>query len=84
MTMEIIGDACAFIPGIGGKKNRYVKCGSAMRDSSNGRLSLKLDALPIAGWDGWINIFEREARGNTTPGTKPRPSFDDLDDDIPF
>lgn len=62
MTKEVIGDACAYIPGARpGDKTRYPRIGLAMQD--NGRISLKLDSLPLpgTGWTGWIYIFPRQA-----------------------
>jgi len=85
MSRTILGDACAFIPGKNGEKNRYLKLGLAMKDDS-GRLSLKLDTLPLPGsdWEGWINVFEREPAAIPVRTAPPRYAPDDLDDDIPF
>lgn len=95
MAKEILGDACAYIPGPRqGDKARYYKIGLAMQDGD--RISLKLDTLPLpgTGWGGWINIFPQERRpvdsrdravGNSLPGKSPGASgFDDFNDDIPF
>lgn len=93
MAKEIIGDACAFIPGFNGAKNRYMKIGMALRDGD--RISVKVDTLPLpnSGWEGWINIFPNKEQPVSTPGSmatvrpfvKPGGSgFDDMDDDIPF
>ena len=85
MTKEIIGDACAFIKGVAGAKNRYPRIGIAMREGD--RISIKLDTLPIdKAWDGWINIFPREPTPaplqSTSPYAPRNPDF--LDDEIPF
>lgn len=96
MAKEIMGDACAFIPGKNGDKNRYFRIGTALRDGD--RVSLKIDTIPLpqSGWDGWVNIFPKEAQGIAKPlaaGIAARPydraragasGFDDLEDDIPF
>lgn len=86
MAHEILGDACAFIPGSNGAKNRYMKIGVAMKDHQ-GRMSLKLDTLPLSGssWEGWINIFPRQDGRDkaVTEGVRAR-AFDEPDDDIPF
>lgn len=67
MAKKILGDACAFIPGVAGGKNRYMKIGIAMTDGD--RISLKLDTLPIpgAGWKGWVI----SSRTPTTQVTSP-------------
>lgn len=94
MARERMGDACAFIPGVGGERNRYVRIGVALRDGD--RISVNIDALPLpnSGWEGWINIFpdkEKEPAASVyTPApvrnaVKPGSSgFDDMEDDIPF
>jgi len=97
MAKEVIGDACAYIPGPRqGDKARYHKIGIAMQEGD--RLSLKLDTLPLpgTGWTGWINIFpnDRPARpadprdqsvGQSLPPRAAGASgFDDMEDDIPF
>ena len=97
MARSVIGDACAYIPGLRqGDKARYYKIGLAMQDGD--RISVKVDTLPLAGmgWSGWINIFpqERPTRpvdprdqsvGNSLPPRAAGASgFDDMEDDIPF
>ena len=93
MAKKILGDACAFIPGVAGGKNRYMKIGIAMTDGD--RISLKLDTLPLpgTGWEGWVNIFP----SSNDTSNKPVPAFAGPldtpragtrrvveDDDIPF
>lgn len=92
MSKELLGDACAFIAAKErGGKNRYPKIGTAFKDSTDGRISIKIDALPIAGdnWQGWINIFpprERTAKPKMPGDDKPYGTVmgDGLEDDIPF
>lgn len=78
MAKTVLGDACAYIPGTNGGKNRYLKIGIAMEEGS--RISIKIDTLPLpgCGWDGWINIFERTAVSPPVP-------FNGIDEkDLPF
>lgn len=98
MTKEILGDACAFIKGINGQPNRYPRIGIAMKDGD--RISVKLDSIPIdKAWEGWINIFPRDANTSGLTNNNPRATasaaqLDALrkrhnipefdDDDIPF
>lgn len=90
MTREFIGDACAYIKQPGGEKAKYYRIGSAYRDGE--RISIKIDTLPLSGigWDGWVNVFRRDAgerprtpsRVGLATGERPADAFDD--DDLPF
>ncbi|MCC5869607.1 MAG: hypothetical protein JJU27_13990 [Gammaproteobacteria bacterium] len=41
----------------GRKAKRWLKVGVVMRDSRNGSLSVKLDAVPVLpGWSGWLAV----------------------------
>lgn len=88
MAKEIIGDACAFIAGVAGAKNRYLRIGTGMRDGD--RISVKIDTLPVpgSGWEGWINIFPRDnvTRSKRSTGVQvPDDNFPPYtEDDIPF
>ena len=77
-------------PKTGDMKKRFAKCGSVFINDE-GAISFKMDAVPVAGWDGWINAKEpydgeKPARQSSAPTRKSSsPSgFDDMDDDIPF
>lgn len=96
MSKELIGDAKAYIPGKNGEKARYLTIGAAFKDPTDGRISFKIDTLPVegSGWTGWVNVFERDAngaykkgrseQGGGNPYHKPATDFGDPDDDIPF
>ena len=60
MSKTKLGDACAYIPGKNGGKNRYCKIGVVFKDNEKDYLSIKIDTLPLpgTGWEGWINIFD--------------------------
>ena len=63
MSKEFIGDACAYIPAADrSSKTQYPRIGVAFCDTEDGRISIKLDTLPLPGanWSGWINIFPRD------------------------
>ena len=64
MSKTIIGDVCAYIKKPGQEKASYPRIGVAFEDA-RGRISLKIDTLPIKDWEGWVNIFPRQ--GNTLP-----------------
>ena len=81
MTKEKVGDACAYLG-----PRKYLKIGVMFRDTQDGRLSLKIDTLPLdKSWEGWVNVFP-DNRASTT-AAKPFPSdFDGRreEDNIPF
>lgn len=65
--------------GNGQERTRWQKCGVAFE--RDGKLRVKLDSIPIAGWDGWLNLFE--------PKDKPEHEREsqrsgEIRDDIPF
>lgn len=72
----------------GEEKKRYLNVGAVFEDENDGRLSMKLDAVPVSkDWSGWISFYEPQARGErpaagrSEPAAKPQQDFDD---DIPF
>lgn len=67
----------------GTKKARYTRCGVVL-ESRDGKLSAKLEALPV-NFDGWLNFWEPKEK-ESPPAPKPtgkRP-INDEDSDIPF
>lgn len=82
----------------GEEKKHYQKVGTVF-ESEDGRLSLKLDTLPVGPhWSGYLSFFEprprdarpapeRQRRSADQNGAPPPPAVpveDDDDDDIPF
>ena len=82
----------------GDKKKRYQNVGTVF-ENEDGRLSLKLDAIPVGPeWSGWISFFEPKSRDGQesrqqptqherakTNAYQPELSADDDDgSDIPF
>lgn len=52
--------------GQGEKKKRYVNIGTLF-ESEDGRLSLKVDAIPVnPEWSGWVSFFEPKDSDNQT------------------
>lgn len=48
----------------GEKKKRYTTVGSVFEDET-GRLSLKLDSVPVGqGWSGWVSFYEPTKKEN--------------------
>lgn len=56
----------------GEKKTQFVRCGAAF-DGAKG-ISIKLDSIPCAGWDGWLRLYE----------PKPKEGAAAADDSVPF
>ena len=54
----------------GNEKTRWVRCGAIFRNAESGRLSLKLESVPVGNeWEGWFSLMEpRDEHGN--PGSK--------------
>ncbi len=80
----------------GEEKKQFLRVGTVF-ESEDGRLSLKLDAVPCSpDWSGFISFYPpKPAEGQPTPaqerrsatqnGAPPPPADDDHDeDDIPF
>lgn len=69
-------------PQSGKEKNRYLTVGAVFEGDKG--LSLKLEALPAAGFNGWINFYEPKAR-EQKPAQQGAPPADDFGDaEIPF
>ena len=69
---------------------RYAKCGSAFVDDK-GDISIKLDTIPAAEWNGWLSLKEpfnedRPARQQSeSPRASRRGASEDFGNDaIPF
>lgn len=49
----------------GNEKKRYVTIGAVFEDEQ-GRMSLKLDAVPCSpDWSGWVSFYETKQQGDT-------------------
>lgn len=86
-THEIVAVTGEYKDAFGATKKRYLRCGTAF--TKDGNLSLKLDAIPGPGWNGWLSLYpikERDAEPRPEPRRAPAPApvVSDEDDDIPF
>ena len=62
MTMRKHADLFATVgtwTGDDGKKHkRRLKCGVVMRDSESGRMSIRLELIPVSPeWHGWLSVL---------------------------
>lgn len=88
MTTKFAGEVSAYTPGKNGAKGTYRRIGSFFQ-GDDGRLSAKIDTLPIpgTGWEGWINFFAAYDTAPIPVSTavkSHRQSKDDIDDGPPF
>jgi hypothetical protein len=66
----------------GNEKKRYVNVGSVFEDEQ-GRLSLKLDAVPAGSeWSGWVSFYEPKAKESAPVENSAQQT--PIDDDAPF
>lgn len=61
MAMRIIKNAYTkvgeYTDNTGATKARYMNLGKLFK-RDDGSISLKLDSLPIGGWEGWVNFSD--------------------------
>jgi len=80
----------------GDEKKRYLNVGTVF-ENEEGRLSMKLEALPIGTeWTGWVSFYEPKGNDDSTRkmhGSEPRRTAAggvavdrdfDMDSDVPF
>jgi hypothetical protein len=75
----------------GVEKTRWIRCGVALQTDKG--IRIKLDAVPVGEWDGWLAIYEEEQGQSATRTEKPAQnrsesvdpdSIGDPNNDIPF
>lgn len=62
MSMQRTHDVCAsngeYRNSHGETKKRWLNVGSAFTDPADGRMSIKLDTVPVGpDWSGWFSLF---------------------------
>lgn len=70
----------------GKEKNRYLTVGAVL-ENEHGHLSLKLEAIPVVGFNGWINFYAPKDRQGSASADKPAAASggkEEFNDDIPF
>lgn len=76
ITHDIMAKTGTYTDSSGQEKARWTKCGVLME--KDGRLSIKLEAIPAAGWDGWLSCFEpRPKDGQQQRPSRPQRSRND-------
>jgi hypothetical protein len=74
MTMRKYGDVMASVGEYqddqGRKAKRWLKCGVVMKDDTSGKLSIKLDAVPVRpDWSGWLAVRHVNDNGDNNGQT---------------
>jgi hypothetical protein len=65
-----------------GKTKKQYRTVGAVLQGDDGRLSLKLEMIPLVNFNGWVNFYEPREREQKQP---PAQSDDDFGDrEIPF
>jgi len=64
----------------GNTKVRWINCGSMFKNSE-GKVSIKIDSIPVGEWDGWLSLFDPKQRAKVVPLPEKDSGFDD---EIPF
>lgn len=70
----------------GQEKTSWLTIGSMLK-ADDGRVKLKLDAMPVSDFDGWVNVFDLEdapAGGSGYKNSAPAASAPSADEDLPF
>ncbi len=68
-----------------GKTKKQYRTVGAVLQNDEGRLSLKLEMVPLVNFNGWINFYEprdKEQKPDQRQGAAP--AGDPFDDSIPF
>jgi len=69
-----------WVEDIGKDKPRYQNVGIFMI-KDDGKKSIKLNAIPVGNWNGWLSIFPKREK---TEGFKQNPASDEVTDIEPF
>ena len=69
---DIVATVGSYVDGSGQEKKRYQKVGAAFSDDE-GRVSLKLDAVPCSpDWSGWLSLYPKTEH-NSIPSIPREP-----------
>ena len=66
----------------GVEKTKWLKVGVCV-DTKQGGLAIKLDSLPVSGFDGWLSLAEPDEKDEQKSHDE-QPKSSGLEDDIPF
>jgi hypothetical protein len=88
---DVVATLGEYTNSAGEAKKRYQKVGVVM-ESDEGRLSMKLDMLPVTKeWSGWLSFYDADTnskaggqRERTATTVEPNTGEADIDEDVPF
>lgn len=76
-THDLAASTGEYLDSHGEKKKRWQNCGAMFEDSENGRISIKVEAVPVGPeWSGWFSAFPVE-RNQAAPQQAPQRTNDD-------
>ena len=71
MGMKKIADLAAsageYKDAQGNEKKRWVRVGTLFQDEQDGRQAIKLDAVPVGEWSGWLSVFKDYGKQGQQP-----------------
>ena len=68
----------------GQEKTSWLTIGSMLK-GDDGKVKLKLDAMPVSDFDGWVNVFDLDDENRPAASAPPpAPSGFKQDEDLPF
>lgn len=67
----------------GETKKQYRTIGAVLQ-GDDGRLSLKLEMIPVVGFTGWINFYEPREKEQKAPPQRSANDDGGFSDEIPF
>ena len=79
VKFDVVASTGKYQTANGDEKSRWMKCGVVI-EGDDGRLSLKLEAVPIGEFSGWFSLFPPKDRQERQSEDR-RPEFND---NIPF
>ena len=68
----------------GQEKTSWLTIGSMLK-GDDGKVKLKLDAMPVSDFDGWVNVFDLDDENRPAAAPQSAPATAPVDDsDLPF
>lgn len=65
----------------GSEKTRWIPVGTMFK-RDDGNLAIKIDAVPVGEFNGWVSLFDFDDERKSAPAPAPKPA--PVDDDLPF
>lgn len=70
-THDLAASAGEYRNSHGETKKRWINCGAMFTDDQDGRISIKLESVPVGPeWSGWFSAFPVEKKDPTAPASQ--------------